>query len=76
MKNRDWLLKTAAVDVLCEMNDQMRKNDCDAPHGFHACIMDCFMTSDAANKRCKNFGIGVGCSHCIEAWLNEERRTL
>ena len=63
MKNRDWLLKTAAVDVLTEINKPMLAYQCN-------CIMDAL--ADEGCERCRKHE--GKCRDCIAAWLDEERR--
>lgn len=65
MKNREWLLKTAAVDVLGKMNNSLRT--------FHSPASPCIIVAlglHARLGRCGNFN--SDCSRCIAAWLNEE----
>ena len=73
MKNREWLLSTAAIDTLTEMNKTLDRNtSC-------VCIMECFMQSHDAGARCAKYhyeGYGVNCQECIAAWLSEERSVI
>lgn len=70
MKNRDWLLKTAAVDMLCEMNSGLR----DAWDAFCACVINGFASVEEVRKRCEKYDFGDRCRDCIAAWMNEERQ--
>lgn len=59
-RNRDNLMKQSLYDLLCSMNEMLKRNtSC-------VCIMECFMQSLDAEERCKK-----DCSKCIAEWLNE-----
>ena len=70
--NREFILNTSEYDLLCRMNDMLRKNDARI-EGFTycACIMDCLMPSKKAHERCAN-GYDLFCHECIAAFLNEK----
>ena len=61
MKNRDWFLKTATIDRLMKMNDNLNKLSCDTP-----CVMKCL----EPERGCLYYS----CYECLCSWLNEERK--
>ena len=73
MKNREWLLKTAEVDVLKDMNDRLQRTFSQTGSGEVTCIMDCLHKSGSDVVSACNAHEGE-CTACIAAWLNEERR--
>ena len=63
-RNRERIMQQSLYDLLCSMNEQLDKNSCNK-----LCIMECFMHSIEAWKRCAKFG--DNCKECIQAWMNE-----
>lgn len=57
--NREEKMNLAFFDLLMQMNKQLDDND------MQACIMDCFMTTEESQKRCR-----AKCEDCVEDWLN------
>lgn len=64
MNVRSWLLNTAAVDVLTEMNERLRR--CDSKPCVCVAIFD-FSHDD----RCSRFN--NDCNKCIQSALNEQK---
>ncbi len=67
MKIRDKLNRTAAFDILSDMNRCMRN----PAAGVNVCIFNAFgNTADQRKERCAQYS--GNCSMCIAALLNEE----
>ena len=67
MKIRDKLNRTAAFDILADMNRCMRN----PAAGVNVCIFNAFgNTADQRKERCAQYS--GNCSMCIAALLNEE----
>lgn len=64
MRVRDWLINTAAIDVLIEMHERLRR--CDSKPCICTALFD-YKRDD----RCSRFS--GNCKTCIEASLNDER---
>ena len=79
MQRRQTLLNKNPYDLLVEMNHKilLKKAKITIPREGHrepdivnACIMDCFMDSEKANKRCIFYR--MNCDSCLQDFLDEE----
>lgn len=64
MTVRRWLLETAAVDVLTEMNDRLRR------YSRRICVCSAIFDFDR-KSRCECFE--KNCNLCIQSLLNEHK---
>lgn len=63
--NRDKLNSMAIYDLLCSMDDNMKKPGCD-------CIIDALEGNTSYCKVCElKEGEELDCRKCIASWLNE-----
>ena len=62
-RNRERIMQQSLYDLLVSMNEQLDKNT------HNVCIMECFMQSQDAEKRCEEHQ--MKCKDCIAKWMNE-----
>ena len=62
-RNREKLMEQSLYDLLCSMNETMKKLQDD---GHTVCVLDAL---GVESGYCK--GSNLGCEKCISRWLNE-----
>lgn len=66
MRNRDKLNQTCDYDILCHMNERLRRID---TKGIPVCIMDAL--GSVGNPLCNMSGSTEICEKCISDWMNK-----
>ena len=63
-RNRDKLMEQSLYDLLCKMNEAMKKLQDD---GHLVCVLDAL---GVERGYCKHCVTGIECNECIAQWLN------
>ena len=72
MTNREKLLHTNIYDLLCRMNETMKRKKMQDNHDIRTCIMD--VLDDAGYHLCNGTRMydDKTCGECIARYLNKE----
>lgn len=71
-RNRDAIAQMAIYDLLCRMNETMKRKKMQDNHDIRTCIMD--VLNDAGYPLCNGARLSDAktCGECVARYLNKE----